>query len=126
MKHLVFVLLLFSSVVVYSQGTPVNLKPADFLLQMQTEKNIKLIDVRTDWEFKKGHLKDAVNIDWMGEEFVSGMKDIPKSTTVFVYCFAGGRSLEAARKLLNLGYTNVYNMDGGYDAWVKAKLPITQ
>jgi rhodanese-related sulfurtransferase len=93
---------------------------------MQAEKNVKLIDVRTDWEFKKGHLRDAVNIDWMGEDFLSRIEEIPKSTTVFVYCYAGGRSMEAARKLLSIGYLRVINLEGGYDSWKKAKLPVTQ
>jgi len=82
-----------------------------------------LIDVRTDWEYKNGHLKNSRNVDWMGESFMDGIKDIPKDKALYVYCHSGGRSSEAAKKLIESGYINVYNMSGGFSAYSKAKLP---
>lgn len=100
-----------------------NLGPAEFLKKFENEKNAVLIDVRTDWEYKNGHLKNSKNIDWMNDAFMENMKDIPKEKVLYLYCHSGGRSSEAAQKLLESGYKQVYNMTGGFSAYSKAKLP---
>ncbi len=45
--------------------------------------------------------------------------DLPqaKTTKILVYCRSGVESKEAAQTLLDLGYTNVWNLDGGMNAW---------
>jgi rhodanese-related sulfurtransferase len=101
----------------------VNLGPSEFLKKYENDKNAMLIDVRTDWEYKNGHLKNSKNFDWMGDSFMENMKDIPKEKPLYIYCHSGGRSSEAAQKLMASGYKNVYNMSGGFSAYSKAKLP---
>tara|TARA_R110002020_G_scaffold137434_2_gene306540 strand:+ start:76574 stop:76933 length:360 start_codon:yes stop_codon:yes gene_type:complete len=82
-----------------------------------------LVDVRTPSEFREGHLEGAVNMDWLDPSaFGAKIKDIPKNKVVYVYCKAGGRSLQAAQKLDSLGY-QVINLSGGYDAWTERQRP---
>lgn len=69
-----------------------------------------LIDVRSSMEFEQGHLKDAINIDVEAikshiEEEVSD-----KNTKIIVYCRSGNRSNTAANYLIDMGYTNVYDL----------------
>jgi rhodanese-related sulfurtransferase len=83
-----------------------------------------VLDVRTPSEYRNGHLKDAVLIDFMGKDFDEKVKGLDKSKTYLVHCQVGGRSAKACTKLDKLGFTNVINLEGGYKAWEKAGKPV--
>ena len=83
-----------------------------------------VLDVRTPSEYRNGHLKDAVLIDFMAKDFEEKVKGLDKSKTYLVHCQVGGRSAKACTKLDKLGFTNVINLEGGYKAWEKAGKPI--
>ena len=72
-----------------------------------------IIDVRTAEEFDTGHIKDAINIP----VDMIGTLNYDKDTLLIVYCASGVRSLQAFNELNKLGYTNVYNLDGGLLNW---------
>lgn len=82
---------------------------------MKEDKNIKLIDVRSLQEYKEEHLKGAINISVyeMQNKVENIVKD--KNSIIIVYCKSGKRSMKAKLILENLGYKNVYNMEGGLD-----------
>lgn len=84
-------------------------------------KSIVLLDVRTPEEFDQGHIDNALNINWFDEDFAQQVEAIDKGETIYVYCKVGGRSTKAQQKLLSLGYKNVVNLEGGYDAWSSPK-----
>lgn len=78
----------------------------------------RVIDVRPESMYRRGHLAGAVDyplpdIDAETAEEVIGALDTP----VVVYCQTGVHSSLAARELESLGYTRVYNMEGGISAW---------
>lgn len=86
----------------------------------------RLVDVRTETEFKEGHLRGAVNCDWFQKDFTERIKAaFSKDTPLYVYCRSGKRSAAAAEKLTREGYT-VFNMLGGYLAWTKAGKEVTR
>lgn len=93
------------------------LPPKAFAQKFETTPNGQLIDVRTPDEFSKGHLDGAANIAWNGDAFEASVARLDKSKPVFVYCLAGGRSAKAAKKLADMGFTEVYDMAGGYMKW---------
>ncbi|CAL9233305.1 unnamed protein product, partial [Arabidopsis halleri] len=90
----------------------------------------RYLDVRTNEEFAKGHVEDALNIPYMfqtdeGEvinpDFLPQMASVcKKDEHIIVACNAGGRGSRACIDLLNAGYKHVANMGGGYSAWVDA------
>ncbi|ESU22257.1 Thioredoxin family protein [Flavobacterium enshiense DK69] len=92
----------------------------DFESKLNAVENAQLLDVRTVGEYTEGHLDKAKNIDWNGNSFESEVQKLDKSKPVFVYCLVGGRSKKAADKLKDMGFTTVYNMDGGYMKWSEA------
>lgn len=82
-----------------------------------SKKNSQLIDVRSPEEYTVEHLENAKNINWNGDDFISNAEKLDKSKPVFVYCKVGGRSIQAANKLSELGFTEIYNLDGGIMKW---------
>ena len=74
-----------------------------------------LLDVRSNQEYKEGHLQGAINIpDYELRNRVQ--KEIPKKNQLIViYCQYGGRSRNAYNMMKRIGYTNIYNLLGGLD-----------
>lgn len=82
-----------------------------------------VIDVRTEEEFVKGHLPNAININWNRDDFMTNISMIDKNKPVFVYCLSGGRSSSAASKMRLEGFKEVYELQGGIMKWRASGLP---
>jgi len=80
------------------------------------------VDVRELSEFREGHVPGALNIP-LGE-LERRAAAIPGKLPVVTYCGHGERSATALSLLEQLGFTNLVNFDGGYDAWREAGLPV--
>ena len=100
------------------------LNPNAFRAMMNDKRAKTLIDVRTPGEYKEGYIKNALNIDWNNSSFGDEVAKLDKNTPVFVYCLAGSRSHSAANSLTNMGFTEVYELDGGIMQWRKAGMPL--
>ncbi|WIG57478.1 MAG: hypothetical protein OJF49_000222 [Ktedonobacterales bacterium] len=81
-----------------------------------------LIDVREVWEYAAGHAAEAVNIPL--SELQMRVGETPKDRDVFFICHVGERSMMAARFAQRQGVTQVFNVEGGTDAWEAAGLPM--
>ncbi|MFY7990506.1 MAG: thioredoxin domain-containing protein [Fluviicola sp.] len=100
------------------------LDPKAFELAIQTS-GIQLLDVRTAGEYESGHIKGALQADWTNKtQFQERVAALDKTRPVYVYCLSGGRSGAAQQWMLNNGFTNVINMQGGMNAWNQAGLPV--
>lgn len=80
----------------------------------------QILDVRTPEEFNGGYIEGAQNIDWKGADFAIHVNALDKSKPVMVYCHSGNRSAQAAEQLRNNGFTAVYALEGGIQAWQNA------
>lgn len=100
-----------------------NLSATEFAKKLNQTKDAQLVDVRTPEEFRNGHLKNAMNIDWNTDDFAEKVKALDKDKPVFLYCMSGPRSTAAAEKLQEMGFKNVYEMQGGMMKWRNANLP---
>jgi rhodanese-related sulfurtransferase len=87
-----------------------------------------LVDVREADEFAAGHLPGAVHISRGMLEFrFSGMAALQsRDIRVVLYCKTSGRAALAGSALQDMGYLNVQNIAGGYDAWVAAGMPVAK
>ena len=83
---------------------------------MKAEENYIILDVRTTEEYKEKHIPNAINIpnETIGREEISELPD--KEKLILVYCRSGNRSKQAAKKLADLGYTNIVEF-GGINDW---------
>ncbi len=88
-----------------------------FAEKLKTNENPQLLDVRTPEEYSTEHIGDAKNVNWNGDDFVTKAVTYDKSKPIFVYCKLGGRSAQAADKLAELGFKEIYNLDGGIMKW---------
>lgn len=96
--------------------------PEAFAKKINETPKAQILDVRTPEEFASEHIDNAVNVNWLGDNFVSGAEKFDKSKPVFVYCKSGGRSAKAAAKLAELGFKNIYELEGGMMKWNAAGL----
>ena len=118
--------LLFSAIIISCTAqTKTNLTADEFEKEITTKENIQILDVRTPGEFFSGHIKNALQADWNDKkEFERRIAFVDKAKPVYVYCLAGGRSAAAAEKLRKMGYSNVYELAGGTNAWRAADKPL--
>ena len=98
-----------------AQGIKV-LKPVEFQ-EAAKNNDIQLVDARTTKEFEEGHLKGALNIDVLKSDFSAEAEKLDLEKPVYVYCRSGKRSATAALILKDMGFKEIYDMEGGYLLW---------
>lgn len=87
---------------------------------------VRLVDVREESEWAKGHAAEAEHIS-KGTIERDAEKLVPeKGTPLILYCGGGSRSALAADNLQKMGYTNVHSMKGGWRGWKEAGLPVEE
>jgi rhodanese-related sulfurtransferase len=119
-KILFFTLIIaFFTVACQSQngnGSSEVLSVADYKTQIAAE-GIQLVDVRTPQEYEAGYIGEAVNIDFLNDNFATEIQQLDKTKPVYIYCRSGNRSARAAQQMQELGFREVYDLKGGYRAW---------
>ncbi len=95
----------------YRETENINLEEIKDILK--SNKEAKLLDVRSPQEYKEGHLNGAVNIPLYELEACCDCKLNKKNEPIIVYCQSGTRSKKAIKILKNYGYSNLYHLKGG-------------
>lgn len=80
--------------------------------------DIYIIDVRTSGEFEFAHIEGAINIPV--DDLRSRLSEVPKDKKIILYCAVGLRGYLGSRILHQNGYTDVYNLSGGYKTYSNA------
>lgn len=94
--------------------------------QMSQNADLCLIDVREQEEWQQGHIAEAMHIP-LGDIAKRINNDVPnQQTAVYLHCKAGVRSMHAAQIISELGYSEVYSVDGGIIDWVNAGYPVVR
>jgi thioredoxin len=96
--------------------------PEAFAKKIKETPKAQILDVRTPEEYASEHIDNAVNANWLGDNFAVEAEKFDKSKPVFVYCKIGGRSSKATAKLAELGFINIYELEGGLMKWNAAGL----
>ena len=79
--------------------------------------DVQLVDVRSNEDFKKESIPTAQNIDYFSPTFLDDIESLDKTKPVFVYCNTGKRSAKCAKKMVDAGFTKIYDLDGGISKW---------
>ncbi len=117
--------------------------PQSYLQQISAMKTISIedaysnytgnsavfIDARDNAEYREGHIKGAINIpyDRFQQVYPQFKKLLTKDKKIITYCHGTGcgLSVDVAKDLMAIGYTNVYVMTEGWPGWINANLPIS-
>lgn len=84
------------------------------------EDGVQVLDVRTDQEYKNGHIANAINMDVLSNiTFKQQIEALDKTKPLYVYCRSGKRSLMALRILQKKGFVSIWDLKGGYQEWEK-------
>jgi rhodanese-related sulfurtransferase len=106
-----------------STTTVVNLNPVEF---QEKGSNGIILDVRTPGEVAQGKIPGALAMDYYASDFLTKVNELPKDKEIYLYCAVGARSEEAAQLLIQQGFTKVYHLSGGIQAWAQSGQPIVQ
>ena len=85
-----------------------------------------IVDVRSLEEVKTGIIQDAIHIEWTQIDEEINNIDITKDQPIYLYCRSGNRSGKAAVILEKIGFTNVINAGGIYEAAKKLEKKIVK
>lgn len=88
--------------------------------------DVVLLDVRTHQEFDAVRIAGAVNADWYRPDFRDQIDHLDRDATTVVYCRTGRRSADALNVMAALGFTELYDVDGGIVRWYQDGLPVEQ
>jgi rhodanese-related sulfurtransferase len=125
MKKILFLLTsLLGSSIAMAENIPA-VSPHE-ALQMQTQKQAVIVDVRENDEWNSGHIAGAIHVPL--SDLQNHLAELSKyqNSQLIVQCRSGARSAKAADILAKAGFTNVHNLAGGLNAWQKENLTIQQ
>jgi rhodanese-related sulfurtransferase len=82
------------------------------------------LDIRTPEETAEGFIEGATFIDFLGGDFEQEISKLNKKRTYYVYCRSAKRTIPATEKMLEMGFKNVYMLEGGLNNWQEKGKPI--
>ena len=100
--------------------------PQEVYDALQEDKYLQLLDVRTPEEYGVTHLKTSQNICVTTPGFKKEAEKLDKSKPVYVYCKKGGRSAQASKILAEMGFTQIYDLQGGILNWEAQELEMVK
>ncbi len=106
-------------------GGAIKISPGK-LPQVQTRKSAVLVDIRSQDEFRKGHIEQSLNLPL--DTLESNLKKLNKyrGKPLILVCQTGMRAGKAAGILKKNQFEELYVLDGGVASWHKENLPLTR
>ena len=83
--------------------------------ELDRKKGMTILDVRTNKEYERGHIPGALHVPL--SDIGDKIKKLKKDKELVVYCQNGNQSIWAIKRLMGMGYKNLFNLKGGYSAW---------
>lgn len=83
-----------------------------------------ILDVRTPAEFAEARLDGSIMVDYNAADFRDRVDELAKDVPYVMYCRSGNRSAGAREIMRELGFTEVYEIGGGINDWVRSGLPV--
>lgn len=134
MKKTLLLLVLASTVLAACGGAATATESATFetvsphqaasLLESGPE-GLVVLDIRTPEEVAAGKIEGATSIDFYEPDFATQLDGLDKDIPYLVYCRSGNRTGEAVGIMRDLGFTNVYEIEGGILNWYESGFPVS-
>lgn len=86
--------------------------------ERKEDPNFIVIDIRTPEEYAQGHLPGAVNLNFYSESFREDLNRLERDKVYLIYCRSGHRSGVAVPLMKELGFKEVYELEGGILEWI--------
>lgn len=96
-----------------------NIKVAEAKSLIESNPQLVILDVRTPQETAEGIIPNAIEMDYKSPSFKTDIMKLDKTKSYLVYCRSGGRSSNACDLFEQNGFTDIYNLEGGYLSWSK-------
>ena len=98
-----------------------NLDAPTFWEAIQSNPNAIIIDVRTQGEYQNGFIPNAINLDYLSDEFWDEVEKLDASKTYYIYCRSGRRSIRVCTLMRNGGFDNakIFNLNEGFNDWME-------
>ena len=93
-------------------------KAGELIASKISNEDFIILDVRTQEEYESGCLKNAINIDYNGSDFKEKLSKLDKDKTYLIHCRSGRRSAETAGIMEDMGFTDIYDLNGGINGWM--------
>lgn len=106
-----------------------SISPRDAKKLIETKDQLQLVDVRTPQEFSSGALPGSTLVtynSWAPKTFLNQMEAFDREKPLLLVCAVGGRSWAAALALKRRGFQEVYNLNGGLQAWARQRVPLPE
>ena len=101
-----------------------NKRARDAKALLEPRPDTQVLDVRSDAEFSRGALPDAIHLAIGDPAFRQEAAKLDKVRPVLVYCAGGYRSRKAVSILRELGFVSIHNLHRGFHSWRLAGLPV--
>jgi phage shock protein E len=103
-------------------ASPVRVGVPEWMQAAQSPGTV-VIDVRTPEEFNSGHVQGALNIPVESPDFAAQVSALDPGTTYAIYCRSGNRSAVATSEMGSMGFTYIYDLEGGFTDLEAAGMP---
>ncbi len=84
---------------------------------------VRVLDVRTGFEYNRGHIANAVNVNYYSFSFRKKLAALDKDSIWLLHCKVGVRSGKTIPIMKELGFKNIIHLTHGIDEWREAGLP---
>lgn len=92
----------------------------EFTAMVKNNKAV-VIDVRMPAEYRSEHINPCHNINISEKSFTERLRNFDRDDTYVLYCRSGMRSRKARKKMLKMGFQDVYSLKGGIQQWIGIK-----
>ncbi len=118
-KYLFWIVIILVIAIIYfvsSSSARVNLIKPDEFENMKSTGDVFVLNTHTPYQ---GEIEgtDLIIEDWQNIALYKDKLPQDKNKKILVYCKTGRMSSSASQQLIDLGYKNVYDLEGGMDAW---------
>lgn len=116
------IIVLFSAFLVFNsclneQKGDVHLVSPEEMQELQKDKSIQVVDIRSAKAHALESIPNSQNIDFNSPSFDEEVSKLDKNKPVLLYCGSGGTSAKCSAKLKNAGFTKIYELEGGISRW---------